>query len=805
MAKSWHTLWRTIKGTSDEPGNKQNPAHFFLPENKHIDDIVGIAIDGNVPDKGTLTFTWFRDLTVCAGSTTQLDHERSLYTYRLPPGKTPDDIIDMAIDGTPSQGGGRVYTWFKDGTVCVGTSSDLDRFRSPYTYRLPSGKTPDDIVGIGIDGTVPDNLGGMVFVWFRDGTVCAGSSSDLDKYRSLYPYRLPTACSPSGIIAMAIAGRGENSGDVYAWLKQDIVATGEGWHSIEAEVDELARDAVERYYLPGLSIAVSKHGRLVYRKSYGFAHLESNTLLRPHHRMRLGSVSKILTTLGAMKLMEQEPDRFHPRARVYGSDGILNTRPFAEALTQAACNDTVALAIAGSDDDVYAWRFDGRVSRGRSWDTDTLGRPRSFALPPDQEIGDILDIAIAGDDRVYAWYRDGSLSIGTSEKLDQHEYLKNAYRLPSGYQLDDGDDTREAGEVTIVGIAIAKSNDHVYVWYDNGMVSSGTSRDFDRYHSPRPYTLPGGKRSSHIVGIGIAKNDHVYAWYVDGTVSAGTSTDLDRHRPVYDVKSGQCLSWYLSIELRHLLSHTAGLWRSGNTQAAARHFNIDEAELTYADLHRYHVYESWLLFQPETVYKYSNHGLGLIGYLTELVSGQSYRTFVQDNIIHPLRLDIYPRSEAWGYHISYDKERDPIAISPREPQLSGLGLAAGGWAATPAAFVRLCTATDVDLPNNPTILDEQTLRVMEARPFPNIPGSHALGWRKTSKGKLEHNGATGDAAAHAAKFPRGYISSDGVDLSHINVTVCANTNVGSGRLESLANQVVLLVGRADIDPDYDLQ
>jgi CubicO group peptidase (beta-lactamase class C family) len=803
MSKSWHTLWRTIKGSSDEPGKHPKLAHFFLPENKHIDDIVGIAIDGNVSGNGTLTFTWFRDLTVCAGSTTHLDDERTLYTYRLPPGKTPDDIIDMAIDGTPAEGGGMVFTWFKDGTVCAGSSSDLDRYRAPYQYRLPAGKTPDDIVGIGIDGTVPDNLGGMVFVWFRDGTVCAGSSGDLDTYRSLYPYTLPTACSPSGIIAMAIAGRGENSGDVHTWLKQDVVASGEGWHSIEAEVDKIARDAVEQHYLPGLSIAVSKHGRLVYRKSYGFANLEMNTLLRPHHRMRLGSVSKILTTLGIMKLIEDE-DEIDLDTPVYGKDGILNARRYRDAIAEAACNDTIALGIAGSDDDVYAWRFDGTVSRGRTWDTDQLGAPRPFALPPDQEIGDIVDIAIAGsDDRVYTWYRDGSLSIGMSQQLDHHEYVRNAYRLPDGYRFDNGDDEHEPEEVNIVGIAIAKSDDHVYVWYDNGMVSSGTSRDFDRYRSPRPYKLPHGKKPGHIVSIDIAKNDHVYVWYVDGTVSSGTSTDLDQHRPLYDAKTHQCRSWYESIQLQHLLSHTAGFWRSGNTKAAARYFDIEEDELTYGALHLYHLHNNWLLFQPGTAAKYSNHGLGLIGHLTELISGQPYRTFIQNNFIKPLQLDIRVRPEVSLYD-AYDKEDNLKPIRRYQPPINWLGVAAGGWSATPGAFVRLCVATDVDLPNNNTILSEETLRLMETPPLPTITSSRALGWVRGSKGKLSHNGRTGNAAAFAAKFPRGYISNSGVDLSHVNVTVCANVDVSTRPLRDLADQVVLLVGQADIDPDYDL-
>ena len=37
-----------------------------------------------------------------------------------------------------------------------------------------------------------------------------------------------------------------------------------------------------------------------------------------------------------------------------------------------------------------------------------------------------------------------------------------------------------------------------------------------------------------IVGVAIAgSNDHTYVWYKDGTVSSGSTDDLDRYRQVY--------------------------------------------------------------------------------------------------------------------------------------------------------------------------------------------------------------------------------------------------------------------------------
>jgi hypothetical protein len=46
------------------------------------------------------------------------------------------------------------------------------------------------------------------------------------------------------------------------------------------------------------------------------------------------------------------------------------------------------------------------------------------------------------------------------------------------------------------------------------MVCSGTSQNIDQYRKPYPYRLPAGKYSHQIIGIGIAgSNDHVYVWF----------------------------------------------------------------------------------------------------------------------------------------------------------------------------------------------------------------------------------------------------------------------------------------------------
>lgn len=144
-----------------------------------------------------------------------------------------------------------------------------------------------------------------------------------------------------------------------------------------------------------------------------------------------------------------------------------------------------------------------------------------YKLPPGKTPPDVVAMAIAGNDHVYAWYRDGTVSSGSSTDLQAH-------RKPYPYKVGQG---RSIGD--IVAIAIAKSNDRVYAWYRSGSVSSGTSSDLSSIQPHYSYTLPPGKFPDDIVDIGIAPDDHVYVWYKDATASSGTTSRLDQYRPLY--------------------------------------------------------------------------------------------------------------------------------------------------------------------------------------------------------------------------------------------------------------------------------
>lgn len=60
----------------------------------------------------------------------------------------------------------------------------------------------------------------------------------------------------------------------------------------------------ERHGVPGAAVAVSKEGRLVYARGFGYANVESRIPVEPNSRFRIASISKPITAMAILKLME---------------------------------------------------------------------------------------------------------------------------------------------------------------------------------------------------------------------------------------------------------------------------------------------------------------------------------------------------------------------------------------------------------------------------------------------------------------------------------------------------------------------
>lgn len=192
-------------GSSSQLDQYRTPYAYTLAANEAAHRIVGSDIA-----KNDQTYVWYVGGTASVGSTRALDSQRTAAPYALPPGKSPADIVGIAI----AKSNDYVYAWYGDGTVSAGTYTDLTRYRPPAAYTLPPGKTPQDIVEISI---AKDD---RVFAWYTDGTVSIGSSRDLDQHRSPYTYSLPPGKSPQDVVGIGIAGSDDH---VYAWYGTPIL------------------------------------------------------------------------------------------------------------------------------------------------------------------------------------------------------------------------------------------------------------------------------------------------------------------------------------------------------------------------------------------------------------------------------------------------------------------------------------------------------------------------------------------------------------------------------------------------------
>ncbi|MCL2245388.1 MAG: serine hydrolase [Treponema sp.] len=89
----------------------------------------------------------------------------------------------------------------------------------------------------------------------------------------------------------------------------------------ERTIDGILQEFCNRHQLRGgISLAVSRRERLVYEGAVGFADRNNAVRLTPQHRMRIGSVSKPITSIAISKLSEE--GRLSLDGNIFGRDGI---------------------------------------------------------------------------------------------------------------------------------------------------------------------------------------------------------------------------------------------------------------------------------------------------------------------------------------------------------------------------------------------------------------------------------------------------------------------------------------------------
>jgi CubicO group peptidase (beta-lactamase class C family) len=88
------------------------------------------------------------------------------------------------------------------------------------------------------------------------------------------------------------------------------------------QFDALVQRFITKWGVTGASIAIAREGKLLYAKGYGYANREDNEFVEPYHLFRIASVSKLITAVAVLQLVDR--DKLSLDTKVFGERGILN-------------------------------------------------------------------------------------------------------------------------------------------------------------------------------------------------------------------------------------------------------------------------------------------------------------------------------------------------------------------------------------------------------------------------------------------------------------------------------------------------
>jgi CubicO group peptidase (beta-lactamase class C family) len=103
--------------------------------------------------------------------------------------------------------------------------------------------------------------------------------------------------------------------------------------------DKAMTNLLTKYKVKGAQLALTYKGRLVYNRGFGYANTSTSTLVQPNHRFRVASVSKPITSIAVMHLIEQ--GKLHLNDTIFGAKGILNDVKYQKAIDYRVYNITL--------------------------------------------------------------------------------------------------------------------------------------------------------------------------------------------------------------------------------------------------------------------------------------------------------------------------------------------------------------------------------------------------------------------------------------------------------------------------------
>ena len=89
--------------------------------------------------------------------------------------------------------------------------------------------------------------------------------------------------------------------------------------------DNIIKNFLATYDIPGASVAIAKEGKIVYMRAFGSSDISRTIATQPYNLFRIASCSKPVTSIAIMKLVEN--GQLSLSAKVFGTGGILQNHP----------------------------------------------------------------------------------------------------------------------------------------------------------------------------------------------------------------------------------------------------------------------------------------------------------------------------------------------------------------------------------------------------------------------------------------------------------------------------------------------
>lgn len=197
-----------------------------------------------------------------------------------------------------------------------------------------------------------------------------------------------------------------------------------------ASMDRKVREWIRFWDIKGVSLAVMRNDSLLFAKGYGWADVEEGIPMETFSKLRIASVSKLITATAVMKLNEQ--GKMPLDTLVFGSEGILNDSLYLNAADKRIYDITVE----------HLLRHQGgfTLSRGDPmFCTSDIMRWERLTVPPTQErlVEYILSRHLGYKPGTWQKYSNVgymflSLAIQKVTGIDYERYIRDSILIPAG-------------------------------------------------------------------------------------------------------------------------------------------------------------------------------------------------------------------------------------------------------------------------------------------------------------------------------------------------------------------------------------